>query len=130
MRTKPFDLKEALAGAKVVTRDGREVTELHHYVNITNTEYVLCGRIGTLFETWATNGEFSSDGSCILDLFLLDEFEPEIKPGWYNLYLSSYGNDIGICTFGRCYPTKQKAKEVNSRNSNYITTVYIEQEQQ
>lgn len=43
MKTKPFNLEEALAGKAVVTADGREVTQLHKFV--TNAAIDLAGVI-------------------------------------------------------------------------------------
>jgi len=69
MKTKPFNLSEALAGAKVVTRDGREVTQLHRFEM--TTEDSLAGVLeGRLF-AWRQNGSHFMGGD--INLFLLDE---------------------------------------------------------
>lgn len=42
---KPFDLNAAIAGAPLVTRDGREVTEFHYYSKSTEVEHYPIGAV-------------------------------------------------------------------------------------
>lgn len=56
MKTKPFNLEEALNGAKVVTRDGDEVTQLHKF-NVKKF-HCLCGVLDEDILSWTIDGEF------------------------------------------------------------------------
>lgn len=56
MKTKPFNLEEALNGAKVVTRIGREVTQLHKFD--VEKSHCLCGVLDEDILSWTINGEF------------------------------------------------------------------------
>lgn len=72
---KPFNLEEALAGKKVVTRDGREVTEIYVYQTVNRTEEealsaVVNGRIKLYYD----GGHFLiSHKEHINDLFMADD---------------------------------------------------------
>jgi len=90
MKTKPFNLEEALNGAKVVTRDGYEVTQLHKY-NIIKKPHCLCGVLCDEIFSWTINGEYwDSDNKHSRDLFLV--VEPR------RIYLNVYnaGNRIFV----------------------------------
>lgn len=71
MKTKPFDLKAALAGAPVVTKDG------HKVINVGVNPYVVRATVvedkGTVDTTFTATGIYSllcEDG---YDLLMLDE---------------------------------------------------------
>ena len=65
---KPFDLKAALAGAKVFTRDGREVTQLVKFD--LKTKQTLRGVVeGGLF-AWSVSGCWLGSEDSELDLFM------------------------------------------------------------
>lgn len=64
---KPFNLEEALNGAKVVTRDGREVTQLIKF-NADEHE-TLYGVANKEIISWDDKGKFQFDDH-ILDLFI------------------------------------------------------------
>ena len=49
-----FDLEKALAGEKVVTRDGREVTQLVNFMVMTGRS--LCGVVDKELCTWLIDG--------------------------------------------------------------------------
>ena len=79
-----FDLKEALAGAKVITRDGREVTQLHVF-DVENIK-TLYGVMESQVETWNCLGEYHV-GVCghPTNLFMA----PKKLSGFVNIYLSA-----------------------------------------
>ncbi len=86
MKKLPFDLEKALAGKKVVTRDGREVTELHLFNN-TKSMYQLLGCLDGMLDSWTDAGCSGRDSTS--DLFMgyniktVNGFEiaaPESKP--------------------------------------------------
>ena len=70
---KPFDLEKALKGAPVVTRDGREVTQLHLFS--LEVSYSLFGVIqdkecGPRVECFTKNGEYRLNRKTDTDLFM------------------------------------------------------------
>ena len=83
MNLKPFNLEKALAGAKVVTRNGQEVTEIYeckttakgqqNIVSVVDGEAILHNKQGRFF---------TRDSESVLDLFML----PEVKTYWLNIY--------------------------------------------
>jgi hypothetical protein len=71
MKTKPFNLEKALNGAKVVTRDGREVTQLTCFDTSDNYEYSLYGVIGKDICCWARTGQVNIDTNIIVMIYSL-----------------------------------------------------------
>ena len=71
---KPFDLKAALAGAKVVTRDGREVKIAGYNKEICPANIALLGWVYSDFEwwerAWFENGSYLKDEFDGFDLFM------------------------------------------------------------
>jgi hypothetical protein len=67
---KPFDLEKALAGAPVVTRDGRKVTEIHLFKTrrgLNNVVYIADGEFVTIAEDGkSASGAYESER----DLFM------------------------------------------------------------
>lgn len=69
----PFNLARALAGAGVVTRDGREVADLKMRKG-TGRVYALSGKVKTRRETWTRDGRaISTHRDTALDLFMAEE---------------------------------------------------------
>lgn len=78
---KPFDLERALQGAKVVTRDGREVEIVHHFKDEFTT-YPITGialdRQTDRWEdcAWTNEGHFKIKGRATIkspyDLFMAE----------------------------------------------------------
>jgi hypothetical protein len=85
---KPFDLGAALAGKKVVTRDGRTVTQVTKF-DISNRFSVRAVIGGTIF-SFTSAGEFVIGGDEGLDLFMASE----TKTVWVNLYPSYHGQQV------------------------------------
>ena len=56
---KPFNLEAALRGEKVVTRDGREVTQLTHFE--IKSAYRLYGVVSGRLYIWFGDGSFATD---------------------------------------------------------------------
>ena len=69
---KPFNLEEALAGKPVVTRDGREVTEIH-YFKTDKSSYPLGAVIGGNTTWFKLNGKQNDDPESDYDLFMKEE---------------------------------------------------------
>lgn len=68
---KPFDLAAAKRGDKLVTRDGREVTEFRHFETIRNSDYTCHAVIDGGFCTFSVDGrEYQGGRESDLDLFM------------------------------------------------------------
>jgi hypothetical protein len=67
---KPFDLQKAIAGEKLVTRDGREVTEFCHFKTIRNTVYPCFAVIDGTSEEFTVDGRYQHGANGIHDLFM------------------------------------------------------------
>jgi hypothetical protein len=82
---KPFDLTAALAGAPVITRDGREVTQLTKFEchDIMSVAGVLDG----IVNLWSTDGK---SGSEKFDLFMASTK----KTGWVARYSKVYVSGV------------------------------------
>lgn len=80
-----FDLERALAGDKVVTRSGREVTQIHSFT--LGDKVAVCGVRGASVGTWNSLGEYHSGSTSDSDLLMA----PEKLSGFVNVYKN------GIC---------------------------------
>jgi galactose mutarotase-like enzyme len=123
MKTKPFNLEEALNGAKVVTRDGREVTQLTCFDTSDNYEYSLYGVIGKDICCWARTGQVNIDTNIHCnDLFLA--VEPQ------RIWVNAYNHNGKLWLGGAQYDslTEAKVNAVNSTNMQYIKTIEITDE--
>lgn len=120
MKTKEFNLEEALNGAKVVTRDGREVTQLTKFKTI--EEHCLYGVLENEIHSWHKNGVFYKHTKNNTDLFLA--VEPQRI--WVNVF---YNNNL-LWVGNVCYDSKERAEENAISNSNikYIKTIEITDE--
>ncbi len=110
---KPFNLEAALNGGSVVTRDGRDVTEIHLFK--TKCDYPLMTIINGDLYTFEENGKYSVAEEHSLDLFM----KSQKKEGWVNVY------DDGVVS--HIYPTKDAA-EMDAW-SGLVDTVKIEWEE-
>lgn len=84
---RPFNLKEALAGKSVVTRDGRPVSQITRFV--ARQSFPVVGVIdGDSIETYTLDGKFFNptnvEHDSGFDLFM----NTEIKTGFINVYAS------------------------------------------
>jgi hypothetical protein len=66
---KPFDLKAALRGEKVVTRDGREVSNVTHFP-VADTESVIAVIEGHIYTFTSAGLYYEEDDQSIHDLFM------------------------------------------------------------
>ena len=81
-KLKPFNLEKALAGEKVVTRDGREVTQLTKFDNVTDNEFILVGVLCGSLHVFTIDGRFSAGEARPADLFMA----PKMKTVYINYY--------------------------------------------
>ena len=115
---KPFNLQEALAGKKVVTRDGREVIGIKFWNNATNDKYSVAGCIDGVVQLWTKDGGYfgyRSDTSR-LDLFMA----PETKKVYIGVYLST--KNTAMCS------TVEEVKETHETDSYWTLLEVIERE--
>lgn len=115
---KPFNLEEALAGKPVITRDGREVTQLTKFD--TNYEkYTLYGVVNNIILRWANDGIFCLNEINKADLFM----KSQKRSIWVNVY--DNGKEIWL---GCSYDTKEGALINSYGDSVYIKTIEITNE--
>lgn len=122
MKTKPFNLEEALNGAKVVTRDGQEVKELTHFKTVDYEVDILVGTVnGTLIQ-WYKDGGYNRDSISPKDLLLA--FEPQSI--WVNVYYLNGKLFIGSLQY-KCYEDAYRNSDGNL-DWQYIKTIEITDE--
>lgn len=114
-----FNLHEALSGKPVVTRDGREVTELKIFKGIDNDNPSLVGVLNNGISVWFKNGRYFEEGVNPHDLFM----ESEKITKWVNVFrhkILNYSFD------SYAYDSESSAKNhVSSNSEMYIATALI-----
>jgi hypothetical protein len=118
MKLEKFDLEKVIHGTKVVTRDGREVTQLSKF----NTYRKLClyGVVDDEVECWTIDGQYSEQETGNMDLFL----EGKVQSVWVNVYKSDKQNILVTGT----YKTKESAMNCILTSYQYIKTIEITDE--
>ena len=81
MKLLPFNLQRALAGDKVVTRGGREVTQLTRFD--CKTSFTVVGVMDGAVHTWKEDGRYVEQSSRY-DLFMA----PKTIKRWVNIHPS------------------------------------------
>lgn len=120
---KSFNIQEALENPnRVITRDGRKVTELYLFNTATNNTPLVAVIDGYL-KTFTKEGKYSNPMDKNFDLFLT----PIKHKGYINIYKNSTGYTTGYAKNYSVFPTKQEA-EYNAL-SNYVQTIQIEWEE-
>jgi len=121
MKLEKFDLEKVIHGAKVVTRDGREVLELTKFENL--GELPLVGVVDGDLETWSIKGKYSRDIASNMDLCIVGK----VQSIWVNIYKKSNNGEIYIGS--QRYKSKQNAiNAVSKGNQEYIKTIEITDE--
>ena len=119
MKLEKFDLEKALNGAKVVTREGREVTQLTKFE--IDGKFPLHGVVGSRLYSWMIDGYFNENNDCSsIDLFLVVETQRQ----WVNLYKDVKGN---FC-LGQWCDSLDEAKNLIDPSLNFIKTIEITDE--
>lgn len=120
---KPFNLEQALAGKKVITRDGQTVTELHLFKH-EELDNPLTGIVDGAIYCWTTVGSYIGNGVTNLDLFM----KKEKKQYWKNVFFI-HGNVIAS---NSSYPTETEALAniPVSQEITYIKTILIHEEEE
>lgn len=99
---KPFDLEAALAGAPVVTRGGRPVTQLVTF-DITGSDRLFGVVDGRIVRCWKVDGNYYSKADNDLDLFM----PSEKRTLWVNLYPSV--TNLSAAIAGGVYESEEHA---------------------
>jgi hypothetical protein len=119
MKLEKFNLQKALNGAKIVTRDGREVTQLTKFEDA--EDYPLGAVIEGKIQSWNIDGYYYIEEESDTDLFLA----VEMQSAWVNIYRHS--NRIDMLISGT-YKTKEVAIKNISEGWEYIKTIEITDE--
>jgi hypothetical protein len=123
MKLEKFDLEKALNGAKVVTRDGKEVKQLTYFDLSDDHKYHLYGVVGKSIRCWTITGQYEpSDDNYDLDLCLA--VEP--KRIWVNAYY--YNGKLWLGGSDYTSLTEAKLHAVDTPNMQYIKTIEITDE--
>jgi hypothetical protein len=113
-----FNLERALAGEPVITRDGKEVTQLVYFESI--DDYRVYGVVDKRVKLWAIGGEFWKGGEGPLDLFM----KPKENAIWLNVYKD---RDSGELFIGQAYKEESLAQRaINSTHAEHIRTIKID----
>ncbi|WP_257755159.1 hypothetical protein [Burkholderia glumae] len=102
-KLKPFDLEAAKRGEPLVTRDGRKVTEFHHFETLVYRD--CCCAIVDGFRRWINaDGRYYIEGESNHDLFMA----PRKVTRWVNLYNAPTVHHLARCAYH--YPTEEDAR--------------------
>jgi hypothetical protein len=113
---KPFNLEKALAGEPVVTRDGREVTEIAYFHTKDSSEFNVVCIVKGISQWYTKEGNSAINIKTRNDLFMA---EPE---RWVNVYYDERINKFWKSAF---YNNEKFAKEVANGNAYYQATIQI-----
>ena len=103
---RPFNLEAALAGAPVVTRDGREVTQLVMFDCHDNLP--VAGVLDGIIHLWSIEGK---SGPYKFDLFMA----PTKKTGWVARLTEGHVASVVLSTESECkawYPNAHSYHEI------------------
>jgi hypothetical protein len=119
MKLEKFDLEKVIHGAKVLTRDGQEVTQLSKFE--TDSDYCLYGVVNGVVKDWTIDGKYRLETpECSKDLFI----EGKVQSVWINVYKSDKQN---ILVSGS-YKKKETALNCILTSYQYIKTIEITDE--
>lgn len=115
-----FNLERALAGEPVITRDGKEVTEIHHFKTY-SAEHSVYAVVEGILKSFTIEGEYNSysPSESTNDLFM----KPKVIEGWVNVYQKR-----DVLLVGESWTTKENAEKNIGKNNNYIKTIKITNE--
>ena len=115
MELEKFDLERALAGEPVITRLGKEVTQLVKF-EADRQVYPLMGVLEKEVTCWTIDGRFSNDReSSDFDLFM----KPKENAVWVNVFIGESGK---LFVIG--FHSEEEAK-ATPLGRNYLKTVKI-----
>ncbi len=115
----PFDLEKALAGDPVVTRCGREVTEIHFFETCTEDRPIVAVIGGKMYSFFNNGTSSGTNNPTERDLFM----KPKVIEGWFNIYL------IGVKIWtSSAHESEERAKQNIGNLDTYIKTIKITNE--
>jgi hypothetical protein len=121
MKLEKFDLEKALNGAKVVTSDGREVTQLTKFD--TYEKFCLYGVVNDEIQCWDIKGRCYEGVNPNIDLCIVGK----VQSIWVNIYRKD--GDEGIFIGNRRYTSQEDAIEyIHQNDTDYIKTIEITDE--
>lgn len=100
---RPFDMERYLAGDAVETRDGRKVTELHHFKTVNRERYCIAYVAYGEYYYTRIDGTRSEEPSNV-DLLM----SPKKVKGWVNVYKGKTGTGI-LFAVTNAFPSKEDA---------------------
>jgi hypothetical protein len=118
MKLEKFNLEKALNGAKIVTRDGREVTQLTKFEDA--EDYSLGAVLEGKIQSWSIDGYCYIEEKSNTDLFLV--VEPQRI--WINIYRSP---TLGVYS-GPSWSSKELALSKIDKTVELIKTIEITDE--
>jgi hypothetical protein len=125
MKLEKFDLEKVIHGAKVVTRDDREVSQLTKFD--TYEKFCLYGVVNDEIQCWDIKGRCYEGANPNIDLFLVEK----VQSIWVNVYKDANG-DLWVgseyfATFesAQNYATNQKSQKAKEC---YLKTIQITDE--
>lgn len=122
---KTFNLERALAGDKVVTRNGNKVLEIKKLNNTTSRGFCVVAMFTDDINTFNVDGRFYGNSDSEFDLFMSDEDEVIIF-NYYNVYETDNENPNGKYIIGcDVFNTKLEAKLHGKNIQNYVKTIKI-----
>ena len=122
MKTKPFNLEEALAGAKVVTRSGKEVGQLT--VFNCNNDFPIYAVIDSQIENFSLSGNYYKSGIHDKDLLL----EAEVQKVYANVFKGKNGLFVAPQYFSDRETAIINKNNFEGLNVTYIKTIEITDE--
>ena len=108
-----FNLEAALAGKPVVTRDGREVSQIYCFK--TTSIYPIACIINQSIETFTIDGSSNLGETTDFDLFM----KSETRTYWANVYADP---DNGLY-IGIVHLSEEKVKNSLWKKAKYIKTI-------
>jgi hypothetical protein len=114
----PFDLERWKAGdfKRVVTKEGKEVSELTYFGSATKDTWPLVGVLEKDVQSWTIDGTFFNIERNSQSILML-EVEDKTLEGWVNVYEDEFGPSV--------HETKAMANLFKNKEKNYITTIKI-----
>jgi hypothetical protein len=100
---KQFNYQEFLNGAKVVTRNGIEVTDIHYFKNVVNGS-PICAEVNGYYFTYHENGfYYDNETESDNDLFIVEDY------GYTFIYRAEDGRVL-VCS--STFKTEAEAQKI------------------
>lgn len=118
IKMREFDLQKALAGEKLITRDGRKITEIYQFKTYNKSEFNIMGVIENeeMFH-YDESGRAGRFGEFPQDLFM--------APTTKTYYVNVYENDIetGSINGRRIHCSKEEAQTYELNDRTHIARI-------